>query len=214
MEQSVMYFGGTAARASAIPTPSTGMTTYIGVTGTATIPQIETYTGSEWQTPYGLTQVANVSFTTAAIVAFDNVFTSAYQNYRVIVTITAKSTNGHMFARLRASGTDNSTGNYNYGGLLGRTTNTTANYGASGAGDWYYAFSNASQCFNALDVINPQVAFNTQMTTTGHGGDLTTWFSVNGSGNFTTNAQFDGMSFQPSTGTISGNIKVYGYRNS
>ena len=31
MEQTVMYFAGTAARASAIPTPSTGMTTYIGV---------------------------------------------------------------------------------------------------------------------------------------------------------------------------------------
>lgn len=43
MEQAVMYFGGTAARASAIPTPSAGMVTYIN-----DIAQLQYYNGSAW----------------------------------------------------------------------------------------------------------------------------------------------------------------------
>ena len=43
MEQSVMVFGGTAARSSAIPTPSEGMTSYL-----TDIDLLETYNGSSW----------------------------------------------------------------------------------------------------------------------------------------------------------------------
>ena len=43
MEQSVMVFGGTAARSSAIPTPSEGMTTYRTDTK-----QLEYYNGTAW----------------------------------------------------------------------------------------------------------------------------------------------------------------------
>lgn len=43
MEQSVMYFGGTAARSSAIPTPSAGMVTYIN-----DLAQLQYYNGSAW----------------------------------------------------------------------------------------------------------------------------------------------------------------------
>jgi len=97
MEQTVMYFAGTAARASAIPTPSTGMTTYIGTTGTASIPQIETYTGSAWQTPYGLTQLANVSYTAASSITIDNVFTSQYANYKIFFNSNALSGAGDPY---------------------------------------------------------------------------------------------------------------------
>ena len=44
MDQMVMNFAGTAARASAIPTPSEGMVTHIGG-GT-----VEVYDGSAWVT--------------------------------------------------------------------------------------------------------------------------------------------------------------------
>ena len=43
MEQSVMVFGGTAARSSAIPTPSEGMVSY-----RTDIDIVETYNGSSW----------------------------------------------------------------------------------------------------------------------------------------------------------------------
>lgn len=43
MEQAVMYFGGTAARSSAIPTPSAGMVTYVN-----DLQQVQYYNGSAW----------------------------------------------------------------------------------------------------------------------------------------------------------------------
>jgi hypothetical protein len=214
MEQTVMYFAGTAARASAIPTPSTGMTTYIGTTGTATIPQIESYTGSAFQTLYGLTQVANVSFSAVGSVSLDNVFTSTYTHYRILFNVLTKSTNGFMYLYFRTGGVNNTTGNYNFAGLIGRTSSTTANYG--GAAETYGTvnFSNVSPAIASLDIANPQIAAQTTFTTTGFGGDLSTWFNNIGGGNFTTSAQFDGITFAPATGTIGGNIRVYGYRNS
>jgi hypothetical protein len=43
MEQAVMVFGGTAARSSAIPTPSAGMVTYV-----TALNQLQYYNGSAW----------------------------------------------------------------------------------------------------------------------------------------------------------------------
>jgi uncharacterized protein YabE (DUF348 family) len=43
MQQSVMVFGGTAARSSAITSPSAGMVTYI-----SDIAQLQYYNGSAW----------------------------------------------------------------------------------------------------------------------------------------------------------------------
>jgi hypothetical protein len=104
MEQSVMYFGGTAARASAIPTPSTGMTTYIGTTGTATIPQIETYTGSAWQTPYGSTLLATVNLTGSSVIV-NNIFSNTYNVYKIEMADVTFSQNGALQLQLRTGST-------------------------------------------------------------------------------------------------------------
>ena len=43
MQQSVMVFGGTAARGSALPSPSEGMVTYLN-----DLNQVQYYNGSAW----------------------------------------------------------------------------------------------------------------------------------------------------------------------
>lgn len=42
-DQAVMVFGGTAARSSAIPSPSAGMVTYVG-----DLAQVQYYNGTAW----------------------------------------------------------------------------------------------------------------------------------------------------------------------
>jgi hypothetical protein len=56
MDQSVMVFAGTAARASAIPTPSTGMVAYSTATG------LELYNGTDW---VGISKMTKVERFTA-----------------------------------------------------------------------------------------------------------------------------------------------------
>jgi hypothetical protein len=216
MDQTVMNFAGTAARSSAIATPTTGMTTYIGTTGTATIPQLETYTGSEWQTPYGLTQVANVSFSSASAVNLNNVFSSAYRDYRISI-FTSVTFGQNLQFRFRNAGTDVTTTNYFYhsagtdSGGSGYGTGSFANSASS-----YVLSQNdvASDLAATLDVFTPfatgikrisgLVGYGT--TTSQKGGQ--TILAVNLS------TAYDGFSLFPSAGILTGSIKVYGYRNS
>jgi hypothetical protein len=216
MEQSVMYFGGTAARASAIPTPTTGMTSYIGVTGTASIPQIEVYTGSAWQTPYGLTEVANVSFTSAASIAIDNVFTSTYDNYKIIFNLSAMSGNTEtdMLIYLRAGGVDTST-NFVSERLYQESTTIGANRVTTGRvafmSSTYPTFTNFD-----LTMYGPKLTRKTVWTSHGF------YVQNNGtpnqaltSGYQDTTTSFDGIKFIPNSAvTISGTFRIYGLRNS
>jgi hypothetical protein len=212
MEQSVMNFAGTAARASAIPTPSTGMTTYIGVTGTATIPQIETYTGSQWQTPYGLTQVANVNFTSTSAVSINNIFSSSFVNYTVVFNVTGTATANHVMA-MRASGADVNTANYFYGAVAVVFGSNTV-LGSQSVGATFWSEGNRTDAGapsgTVMTFYNPQLATRTfvQATTTD------TSVARNVGMLFNAANQFDGFTISPTSGTITGNIKVYGLRNS
>lgn len=213
MEQSVMNFAGTAARASAIPTPTTGMTSYIGVTGTASIPQIETYTGSAWQTPYGLTQVANVSFSAVSSIAIDNVFTSAYTNYQVFYNVSSASATSNHSLSMRASGATNTTLNYTYGSVAILFGSSTV-LGATQTGQTLWAEGSRSNgsdsCSTQWTFFSPQLAQKTFVQAISADGSVTR----NTGMLFNATTQFDGFVVAPQSGTITGNIRVYGLRNS
>ena len=213
MEQSVMYFGGTAARSSAIPTPSTGMTTYIGVTGTATIPQIETYTGSAWQTPYGSTLVASASFSASTSVTINNCFTSAYKNYVAVFSLSVTSTVASIRWSPTATGTPHPTaGDYFNSGIEQSYSgpSTVTGFGNNGAAaSFNFGRSDLTDVSTTTAFIyNPQAAertsyraFYADASATGtQGGYLN---SAN---------QFDGINITLSSGT--GTLKIYGLRDS
>jgi hypothetical protein len=209
MEQSVMYFGGTAARSSAIPTPSTGMTTYIGTTGTASIPQIETYTGSAWQTPYGLTLVASTTVSGASSIQINNCFTSAYTNYRIIMDFVG-SGNNFIFSRLSASGTPLATSTYQY---ASRYWDSAAGSGAaenaSGQGQWVTGYASTTGSQSVLDFTYPAVALPTLFTGMSAQGST----AVQRTGHNSNSTAYDGYFVLPNGVTLTGTIRIYGYRN-
>ena len=214
MEQSVMYFAGTAARSSAIPTPSTGMTSYIGTTGTASIPQIETYTGSAWQTPYGSTLLANVTFA-AASVAVDNVFTTTYDNYKIEINCTAfTGTDADLVVYFRAGGADASTGYFSER-LVSADTVIQANrvaYGRFGfISNAYPTFTNPS-----INLANPRLARRTTWNSSSvYVTNAGAPYQNFNSGYQDTVTAFDGLKILLSAGTsFSGNLRIYGMRNS
>jgi hypothetical protein len=205
MEQSVMYFGGTAARASAIPTPSTGMTTYIGVTGTASIPQIETYTGSAWQTPYGLTLLTRATFTSASAFSIDNVFNSTYNSYRIEIIASASGA-VDVTLQNRVAGVPANT-NYNFTNVQGltntasSTTNTSQTAAPIGRLD-----TNGGYIF--CDIVNPALAARTY-------GHSVTFDSANVLRTIgfvhTTATAYDGITLVLNNST--GTVRVYGLRS-
>jgi hypothetical protein len=211
MDQTVMNFATSAARASAIPTPTEGMTSYISTTGTATIPQIETYTGSEWQTPYGLTQVANVSFTSATTVTVDNVFTSAYENYIIVCNLTSAST-FNVTMQMRAGGVSTGGSAYNNSSLFlgysGAPAVTPSN-SASASSFTEVARLNSDNAYFVMKILQPQAS---GVKTFMHSENLDTIIFRTTGGFVNATTQFDG--FQLAGGTVTGTLRVYGLRNS
>jgi hypothetical protein len=213
MEQSVMVFGGTAARASAIPTPSTGMTSYIGTTGTATIPQIESYTGSAWQTPYGTTLISKVDFTTQSSVAIDNVFTTAYDNYIMHLTYVG-TTNAGLRAVYRTSVPADVATGYYWGSVY---TGLSAGPARAGGANVAYlelgtTSSGSGGTMHVSNIGDIALAKSTKHQLNNfsqYGSDIET----NAGGAVNVNATaYAGIRIHTSSGTITGTVRIYGVR--
>jgi hypothetical protein len=213
MDQSVMNFATVGARSSAIPTPTTGMTTYIGTTGTASIPQIETYTGSAWQTPYGITLISTATVTAAATLTFSNVFSSTYDNY--VLTHNGINNGGASgFFRLTFGAT--ATGYYQ--NLFD---------GRSGAGSVVVQITNANttslsispnwnlgsqfQCFISNPFATARTIVNTQFSAM-DSSPISTVGQAGGALNDTTS--YTSCTLVSSAGSMTGTFRLYGLRNS
>jgi hypothetical protein len=211
-----MNFTTVAARSSAIPTPTTGMVSYVGDTGSdsatgATIvdvPQIQAYTGSAWQNMDGLTLIAKANIgTTVSSVVVSNIFNATYDAYKIIISGGVGSTGANL--QLRVGGASS---NYAHGVIL-LTYSTAAVGGASEASGAQFGFigSMATTYLNVnCDLVNPFLAKPTYMGAnyagTGQGGLS--------AGVHTTATSYTEFSIFPSSGTMTGGtIYVYGYRS-
>ena len=233
MDQSVMVFAGTAARASAIPSPSAGMVAY------STATNLEYYDGSNWESvavPSGLVPIvptsvvvgggsATFSSTTGKITAasattnlsVNGVFSADYQNYLIQVMITGVPTDVNM--RFRVAGTDNSANNYS--SVLAKAESGTTTLAVAIANETisvipsvartsattYMSFSNiqVSNAFSSAD----ETAVMIDLIQLGNSQPLATrWF---GGSNLNVTTSYDGFSLIIASGSITGNVQVFGY---
>lgn len=218
MEQAVMNFAGTAARGSALSgVVAAGMVAHVGA-GTLTV-----YDGSAWQQVYpntpGLVYVAGTAFSAVSSVSVNNCFTSTYANYRVTIELSAMSaTSGAALrARLRVSGSDNSSSNYYFNGpdVATSSTQTVGVTRSAGLGTWWtWGSDNANPGFSSIDVFNPQLSVKTAFAGS-FSAASTTDFRFNALGGLmSVTTAYDGFTLLPDSGTITGTVRVYGYRNS
>lgn len=162
----------------------------------------------------GLVHLNTTSFTTQSTVNVDNVFTSDYKNYRMLISVNTKSTDNAINMQFRTSGTTNTTTNYdtNFAQIESWKAAATLSGGNAGATatSFTVGFNFTNEPYTAgFDVFNPQVALKTLMSgiATGNNAGFR-GFRFNGT------TQFDGISLISATGTITGEIRFYGYRNS
>lgn len=201
MEQTVMVFGGTAARSSAIPTPSEGMTTYRTDTQ-----QIESYDGAEWRGMSGLQLVKKQTIGSAvSSVTVTGAFSANYESYKIVITGGVASGAPNLGLKLGAS----TTGYYEIlrYWTYGATTNSPA--GTSNGGFWQFV-GNASTDALAFDVNlrNPFLAKWTYFDSY----YINPSTSGNDSGVHQVATSYTDFTITPSTGTLTGGtIYVYGY---
>jgi hypothetical protein len=157
----------------------------------------------------GLVLVTSQSFTTASAVNVNSCFTSTYDYYRVLVVAASSAANAALRLRMRLSGTDATT-NYDYQQLVGNNTAVSAALNSS-QGQAEIGGMNTSQTTVSLDIHNPALAAATLYSS--HGWDGRGMVRLYG-GRHTTATAYDGFSIYGDTGTITGTVKVYGYKNS
>jgi len=160
----------------------------------------------------GLWKVTSTTFTAQSSVSVNNCFTSDYTNYRIIMTLNGSSAGSFAHFRLRAGGTDLTSGSYYRYGTSNSFGGGIANYNAGGqtshlvVGQW--GSSLVSTCL--MDICDPQTSNRTSwynnVNDTGAGAS----YILNGLVDVSTS--YDGFTVYPNSGTMTGTITVYGYR--
>lgn len=162
----------------------------------------------------GMTLIKTETFSAAASVNVDNVFTSTYENYQIVINFT-KATSGDLNMRLRASGTD-ATGASDYGqhGYYGASnadtvTGTSANTSSWGIG----AATNTIETSSVIVwLFSPQNASRrTLFQSFCAYYDNTNFQNVKRAGGHKQVAGYDGFSLIQVAGSITGSVSIYGY---
>jgi hypothetical protein len=163
----------------------------------------------------GLVLLNTTSFTSQSTVSIDNVFSSTYDNYRIVCHITNTSTADGLSMRLRVSGADNSTANYN-GARIESNSGASANryFAGSTSFDINSTDDGGVAAGFILDLEAPFIANHTvgQINVMGQNSSAS-YSSRVGGYVFSATTSFTGFTIFPGSGTIAGTIRVYGYRN-
>jgi hypothetical protein len=222
MDQSVMSFAGTAARGSAISSPVEGMYTHLEDTD-----DLQFWNGSAWRSPFGLTRLVNQTITTSTAFIIDNVFTTEFDNYKVILKGDAASASTSVLVNMqfRKAGSTITASNYRQGGWFFEATGSTSagyqgNNGGSSSTVMILGAGGPTSSYSSIELINPAVVgsqtgwtnlgFHQYGNTTAATSNKIGYF-VNGA--YTSNDNFDGIVLTPASGNFSGSVKIYGYRN-
>jgi len=225
----VLPFADSAARATAIPSPTDGQYSYLQDSNST-----EFWNGSAWVAAAPLsgfnlitpTSIANsggtasasggeVTFTGVTTVSLNGVFTSTYDIYCLIVSGSSSAT-GTFRLRFRAAGTDASGANYRsaYTGFGSNAATLTANTDPDETSALITTINTDLSLKIKLDLYNPQKALATRSFGYSERSSTGVYYPQFGGFLHTVATAYDGLTIYPSTGNSTGIVRVYGYKNS
>jgi hypothetical protein len=210
MDQTVMSFAGTAARGSAIPSPTLGMYTHLEDAPART----QFWNGSAWVTPMGLTLINDTTFSSSTLVRVNSVFSAAYDNYLIKLDYKTSATGGAVvnMRYLTAVDTPTATSLYDRVGLTSEL-GSLANYAGNNETDVLVGVSgNVNGASSTLEVHRPFLSARTVSFGSSMRNDGAVLYSTNYT--YRADTSFNGFQLTPNTGNITGTVKTYGYRNS
>jgi len=158
-----------------------------------------------------------VTFSGATSVSLNDVFSSTFTNYSILLTITGTSAaTADMFMRLRVSNSDASGNNYSVYFTGINSGSSANNFVANGVSNWTFTAQHSSLTtgYNAVrvELYGPNdtsaTEFTAQSLGLSSGGQF---FSFAGAGLHDVATAYTGLTLLKSTGTMTGSISVYGY---
>jgi hypothetical protein len=153
-----------------------------------------------------------VTFSGASTVSIDGCFTSTYANYKILINLTDNSAAQAVYFKYRTGGVTNSTSAYYYATIRALTSAATlANYDRGNPATYTLIGETAINNFHGAEVsvYNPQATAKTQLNAFYNYPNQFYWIGST----FDATTSFDGINISLSSGTITGTIRVYGYKN-
>jgi hypothetical protein len=156
----------------------------------------------------GLVHIETVSFTTSSSESFNDVFSSSYDFYRILMTVTGSTTITGLRYRLRVAGSDASGANYNRQLLEGSDSSAIANRETGETSGPIGALINTGPNLITADIVNPFITNRTVVNSMAF--DPRVVIAHFGS-EHTLSTSYTGMTIFPQTGTMTGSFSIYGY---
>ena len=162
----------------------------------------------------GLVLLNTTIFSASSSVSIDNCFSSTYQNYRFVLDLDSASASAtSMGFRLRTSGTDSSASYSYYGFEPNALAATIYTFNSGSATKGAFGYQTSEGGLFTVDVANPFIARATSYTSA-YSVTSAGYATIGGwsAGSHRVSTSYDGLSIIPASGTITGTIKVYGYK--
>ena len=163
-----------------------------------------------------LTLVSATTITTSNTVTVDNVFTSTYRNYKIILTSTGQVGTGEPQFQLRAGGVTTAGSGYNYS-TTGSASNGAGTAGAvPSASNWGlgYTITPLGIFASEMTLYNPQIATETMFSSRSTSSvTATNSYNYAIGGMHTATTAHDGLIITNSGGNFSGVLRVYGLQD-
>lgn len=181
----------------------------VTISGSGTIGGLSAY-----QQGAGLTLITSQSFSAVSSVSVNNCFTSAYDNYRVVIRGTGSGTIGYgIDLRMRSSGADATGSDYIVSFVYNTTTAGPVKYYSTADSAGSIGGEGNNGMWFSLDILSPAVASRTEcLFQSGYASTATINYH-SGMWQHALANPYDGFTVMVGAGTITGTIRVYGYTN-
>ena len=161
-----------------------------------------------------------VTFSGVSSLSLNDVFSTTYNNYRIVWESTVSGADPTVYFRYRVSGSDNTSSSYAYTGT--RITSTSYGTGTNDGGGSAHQLFNTHQSDGSfpymaqsagVDIINPFATKISQILSVAQSSFRGNAIGIHGSsGLFLNTTSFTGFTVYSSAGTMSGTLSVYGYK--
>ena len=159
----------------------------------------------------GMVLLNTTSFSVVATQDVNDVFSSTYDNYRILVSFKANTSEASIGFRFKTATVDSGS-NYQYYISAFGTNGTSYTQSSTGASQGIFGRVGSDNYGGyAIDILSPNLARATTYAGHGLGDGSTAVFTERAVGLVLTNTQYTGIQLRADSNSVSGEMSIYGF---